>query len=120
VTDPVRVGDDIVDNAVKVGQYAIDLGEKVVSLLDLPPGAFDEVQRKTGLRWMTIILDPLGSSAAAELLVRAAAKHEGLPVPKIDTTAELVRCFVDIPADAPELPKSAGGVDPTNASSTAG
>lgn len=119
MSDPIRVGEILVDAAEKAGQWAVALDDTtVVCLWDLPPGVFDEVYRRTGIRTASIIYDPLMNAEACRIFIEHAARREGRPVPALVSTGDVFRLIVEVPADLPETPKGPDGVDPTPASST--
>lgn len=110
-----RVGEEIVSTIEENGQFAVLIEDEVVPLLSLSPGALGKIQERTGLRWMQIILEPMARVDAAELLVVACAEKVGKPAPPITDMASLVRLFVEVPNDVPEIPQG-DGANPTSAS----
>jgi hypothetical protein len=112
-----RVGEQAVEDIERAGQFAVLVDGDPVPLLSLPPGVFAEIQDRTGLRWTSILLDPLGRFDVAADLVAAAHAKRGVDAPDLDT-AGLVRLFVEIPSDLPVDPEpdAGGGENPTNAS----
>ena len=121
MTEPSRVGAQLVDAATKVGQWAVELDDEIVCLWDLPPGTFDEVYRRTGIRTATIIYDPLMNAEACRIFIEHAARQHDRPVPPLTSTADVIRRIVEVPGDLPEVPATSSGGDvgdPTPASST--
>lgn len=122
MTGPIRVGAELVDAGTKGGQWAVELDDDVVCLWDLPPGVFDEVYRRTGIRTAAVIYDPLMNAEACRIFIEHAARLKGRPVPDLTTLSDVFRHIVEVPGDLPEVPDhSLGGDDgdPTPASSTA-
>lgn len=115
--DIKRFGAEFVDSLERAGQYAIDVDGELVPLLALPPGAVGKIQDRTGLRWQTIMVDPLYRIDVAESLVQAAYNKLGKPAPGFGGGDEVVRLFVEMPADLPDPePEQGDGENPTTAS----
>lgn len=118
-------GAELVDAITSLGLWAVRVGDTVVPIVSLAPGALDRLQVEWGVRWLDIIDAPLERPAVAEAILVEAHDKCGVPAPEPFTDfRELARCFVqvkdDLPVPDPFLDDGGVDVNPTLATSTRG
>jgi hypothetical protein len=61
-----------------------------VDIEDIPLDDFAKIQEQTGVEWWRVITSPLDNARAAQMLVEAASRVLGVPIPEKLTPKTLV------------------------------
>jgi len=100
--EPKPVGADLVTNIESFGLWAVMVGETIVPLVSLSPGALDALQCEFGVKWLNMLDAPLDRPALAEAFVGEAFDKLGVPRREFSDFRDMARLFVQIKSDLPE------------------